>query len=91
MLLQLPFFFKVKSLSGETGEIFAESTSSNGSMMDAGLSASMGTLIAAIVSGAVVLIVLLSIVALFLKRRICQIDGKPQPVSIPFSIYKLSN
>ncbi|XP_075992078.1 tyrosine-protein kinase transmembrane receptor Ror-like [Anticarsia gemmatalis] len=68
-----------KSLTSERGDIIAESTSTKGAMMDSAMTASMSTLIAASVSGAVVLIVFVSLVALFLRKRTCQVDGKPQP------------
>lgn len=63
-------------------EIFAESTTRNGSLIETGMTASMGTLIAVTVSGAVALILLVTIMLLYLKKRICHVDGKTQPVSI---------
>lgn len=69
-----------KSLTSERGEtLSAESSSTNGPIIDAGVNLSMGALIASTVSGAIVLIVIVSIVILFLRRRICHVDGKPQP------------
>ncbi|CAH0700752.1 unnamed protein product [Spodoptera exigua] len=67
------------SKSSSSGEIFAESTTGNGSLIDTGMSAGVGTLIAVTVSGAVTLILLVSIILLYLKRRICRVDGKTQP------------
>lgn len=69
------------SKSSSSGEIFAESTTGNGSLIDTGMSAGVGTLIAVTVSGAVTLILLVSIILLYLKKRMCRVDGKTQPVS----------
>ncbi|KAF9811915.1 hypothetical protein SFRURICE_021272 [Spodoptera frugiperda] len=67
------------SKSSSSGEIFAESTTGNGSLIDTGMSAGVGTLIAVTVSGAVTLILLVSIILLYLKKRMCRVDGKTQP------------
>ncbi|XP_022820989.1 tyrosine-protein kinase transmembrane receptor Ror-like isoform X2 [Spodoptera litura] len=70
------------SKSSSSGEIFAESTTGNGSLIDTGMSAGVGTLIAVTVSGAVTLILLVSIILLYLKKRICRVDGKTQPYGV---------
>ncbi|CAB3249804.1 unnamed protein product [Arctia plantaginis] len=71
-----------KSLISARGDIYAESTSANGSLIESGVTAGMGTLIIGTVFGAVVLILLVSIAAFYLKKRICRLDGKPKPYGV---------
>ncbi|PZC83338.1 tyrosine-protein kinase transmembrane receptor Ror isoform X1 [Helicoverpa armigera] len=66
-----------KSLS--SAEIFAESTTGNGSLIETGMTAGVGTLIAITVSGAVTLILIVAIMLLYFKKRMCRVDGKTQP------------
>ncbi|XP_026738071.1 tyrosine-protein kinase transmembrane receptor Ror-like isoform X2 [Trichoplusia ni] len=65
-----------------SGEIIAESTTGNGSLLQSGMSPSVGTLIAVSISGAAVLILLVSVIFLYLKKRICHVDGKTQPYGV---------
>ncbi|XP_004929369.3 tyrosine-protein kinase transmembrane receptor Ror isoform X1 [Bombyx mori] len=63
-----------------SGEVLAEATTGNEpNVVGAGVHVTTGVLLAALVSGALLLLFVVSILVWYFRRRICRVDGKTQP------------
>lgn len=67
-----------------SGDISTETAASDSTFPNAGVSIGSSAMLAAIAVGVALLLVLVlaSVAVCYIRRRICQVDGKAQPVSI---------